>query len=427
MEPALSEERRDYRSRGTIIITMNPDSERVAQVEEIQGIYGPFTFPETLLQRIWFRREFAACGLRTQEGARLEILDTGRWNHLGGPDFRDARLLIDGRETVGDVELHLHARDWQAHGHAADEEYDRVVLHVVLFPTPAAMTATRGAGGRAIPLFVLLPWLHHDLEEYAAEAAVENLAGRPASQLGEWLDDLPAGRAGAELAARAGRRWRAKVHFASTRLRKLGWTGACHHTALEVLGYRFNRAPMLRVAGRWPLTAWADDPSGVAEAARISEETVWRRSGVRPVNRPERRLAQYAEWVRRAPDWPERWAGLAGGLAGAAADCRGVSVAEARRRAGLAALRGRVGEAVCGGALGGPRLDTLICDGLLPLWAARSGDDLGDIWRVWYPGDQPAELTGHLRRLGLIGGRDCPAAHGAFQGLLDWLMERSGA
>lgn len=425
MEPALSDHRRDLSPPvGTII--MNPNPERVAQVEEIQGIYGPFTFPETLLQKIWCRREFATVGLKTQDGARLEVLDSGRWNHLGGPDFRDARLLIDGRETVGDVELHLHARDWHAHGHAADEAYDRVVLHVVLFPPPAAMAATRGAGGRTIPLLVLLPWLHHDLEEYAAEAAVENLAGRPASQLGDWLDDLPAGRAGPELAARAERRWRAKVHFASTRLRKLGWTEACHHTALEVLGYRFNRAPMLRVAGRWPLAVWADDPAGVAEAARISEEAAWRRSGVRPVNRPERRLAQYAEWVRNGPEWPERWAGLARGLADAAAGCRGVSVAEARRRAGLPALRGRVGESVCGGVLGGPRLDTLICDGLLPLWAARSGDEIGDVWRAWYPGDQPAELNGHLRRLGLIGGRGRPAAHGAFQGLLDWLMERSG-
>ncbi|MFH1497977.1 MAG: DUF2851 family protein [Verrucomicrobiota bacterium] len=405
---------------------MNTEHDAAAQVEEIQGIYGPFTFPEALLQKIWCRREFAPAGLTTVAGERLEVLEPGRWNHLGGPDFRDARLLIDGREVRGDVELHLHARDWQAHGHAADEAYDGVVLHVVLFPPPGTMRTTRGAAGRRIPLFVLLPWLHHDLEEYAAEAAMENLAGRPASQLGEWLDDLPAGRAEAELAARSARRWRAKVHFASVRWRRLGWTGACHHTALEVLGYRFNRAPMLRVAGRRPLADWAADPDGAVECARLSEADAWRQSGVRPVNRPERRLLQYADWVRRVPDWPEQWARLARELAGAAAACRGVSPGEARRRADLAGWRHRIGEAVCGGVLSGPRLDTLICDGLLPLWCARSGDDLGEVWQVWYPGDQPAELTGHLRRLGIIGGRERPAAHGPYQGLLDWLMERSG-
>lgn len=405
---------------------MSTDQEFVAGVEEIQGIYGPFTFPETLLQKIWCRRDFAARGPATQEGEHVEVLDPGRWNHLGGPDFRDARLLIGGREVCGDVELHLHARDWQAHGHAADEAYDRVVLHVVLFPPAATMKVTRGAGGRRIPLLVLLPWLHHDLEEYAAEAAVENLAGRPASQIGEWLDALPAGRAGVELADRAERRWRQKVHFAAARWRRLGWAEACHHTALEVLGYRFNRAPMLRVAGRHGLAQWAADPGGVAETALWSEEGAWSRSGTRPVNRPERRLAQYAEWVRRVPDWPEHWARLGRELA-RTGGCRETAVAETRRLADLAGWRRRVGEEVCGGVLGGPRLDTLICDGLLPLWSARSGDDLSHLWRAWYPGDQPSELAGHLRRLGLIGGRQKPAAHGAFQGLLDWLMERSGS
>lgn len=408
------------------MIMSKPNDEGAARVEEIQGIYGPFTFPEALLQKIWWRREFDASALATLAGERVEVLDPGRWNLIGGPDFQDARLLIGGRETRGAVELHLHARDWQAHAHAADPAYDQVVLHVVLFPPPPGVTTTRGAGGRAIPVVVLLPWLHHDLEEYAAEAAMENLAGRPASQVRLWLDELPAAKAAGELAARAGARWRSKVHFANTRLRRLGWDEACHHTALEVLGYRFNRVPMLRAAARVTLSRWAEDPAAAVATALEAGGGDWVRSGVRPPNHPERRLRQYGDWVRLAPDWPARWARLAEELPGLAARCEGLEPGPARRAAGLAAWRRRVGEEVCGGALSGPRLDTLICDGLLPLWAARSGDGHAElVWRVWYPGDQPAELAGHLRRLGIIGGRDRPAAHGMFQGLLGWLLERS--
>lgn len=32
------------------------------------------------------------------------------------------------------MELHLHEEDWAAHKHEVDPAYDRVVLHVVLFP-----------------------------------------------------------------------------------------------------------------------------------------------------------------------------------------------------------------------------------------------------------------------------------------------------
>ncbi|OQB96172.1 MAG: hypothetical protein BWX86_00904 [Verrucomicrobia bacterium ADurb.Bin122] len=151
-------------------------AETLQQVAEVQGLYGPFTFPEVLLQQIWRRGEFQQTAIRTTEGKALDVLHPGRWNRLGGPDFRSARLRLDGVELVGDVELHLHAEDWAAHGHEGDPAYDAVVLHVVLFP-PKSATVTRRHDGRAIPVLVLLPLLWRGLEEYAEEAAVERLAG----------------------------------------------------------------------------------------------------------------------------------------------------------------------------------------------------------------------------------------------------------
>jgi hypothetical protein len=280
-------------------------------VAEVQGLYGPFSFPEKLLQKIWLRGDFARVAATT-DGRRVRVLHPGKWNLLGGPDFSGARLQFDDAPPVtGEVELHLHATDWTAHAHARDRAYNGVVLHVVLFPPPAGHV-TRAADGRPIPVLALLPLLHHDLEEFAAEEAVETLAGRTAARIPEALATLDVAALAALLREHAAARWRLKVHFARLRVQRLGWEAACHHAALEILGYRFNRAPMLHVASRWPLAEWA---RGAVDAAAVfsSEGSAWSLAGVRPANHPRARLRQYAAWARARPDWPAQLGALAPG------------------------------------------------------------------------------------------------------------------
>src|SRR5688500_10757337 len=229
-------------------------------VAEIQGLYGAFSFAEKLLQKIWLRGDFDRAASVLSDWRRLRIVHSCKGNLRGGPDFGDARLRFgdpSDRETMGDVEVHLHASDWDAHGHARDPAYDRVVLHVVLFP-PENGHVTRGVAGREIPILALLPLLHRALEEFAADEAVEALANRPLATLPDELSALPANECAAVLHRHATARWREKVHYAGLRVERLGWDAACHHAALEILGYRFNRAPMLRIAGEWPLTKWTD-------------------------------------------------------------------------------------------------------------------------------------------------------------------------
>jgi hypothetical protein len=395
-------------------------------VAEVQGLYGAFSFPEKLLQKIWLRGDFAGAEALTLDGHPVRVLHPGKWNLLGGPDFTGARLRIGGaaaREITGDVEVHLHAEDWRAHGHARDPAYAGVVLHVVLFP-PARDHVTLGADDRAIPVLALLSLLHRALEEFAADDAVERLAQRPDARILGELAALGAPELGALLRRHAEMRWRQKVHFARLRLERLGWEAACHHAALEILGYRFNRAPMLRVAARWPLAAWAAD-SAVAVAALASETEAWSLQGVRPANQPRVRLAQYGAWVRAQPDWPERAREAARRLPAVELDA--TPTRDVRRAHRLTALRGELAREVCGGAIGGTRLDNLVCDGLLPLIAAREGGRLGGLWHHWFPGDLPPAIARGLRQLAAADGRAQPVCHGHAQGLLGWLLERDAA
>ncbi len=397
---------------------------RVHQVAEILGLEGAYGFPERLLQKIWLRGDFARDHLTLTDGRPLRIRHPGRWNLLGGPDFVGAVLQWGGPESAeqrGDVELHLHAADWDAHGHAADAAYDGVILHVVLFPPPAGRR-TIGAGGRDIPVLVLLPWLHRGLEEFAADEAVERLAQRPAARLPEELARLPEAERAARLAAAAAKRWTQKVRFACLRVQAAGWVEACHLTALEVLGYRYNRAPFLRIGGRWPLSAWQ---AGRVDTERVfaAEADGWSLQGVRPANHPRIRLAQYAAGVRTVPDWPERLLALGAELPALEV---GLPAASARKQAGFGALRRRFAT-LLGGHVSGRRAATLAIDGYLPLLAAGGSSNAAGCWSMWEPGDLPPALLAGLRQAGYGASRRRPFSNGVAQGLLGWWLEREPA
>ena len=87
---------------------------------------------EAALAARWGAGEFVGRWQRTAAGDALMVLFAGRPGGPSGPDFRDAVLARpDGARLYGDVELHLRARGWQAHGNASDPHDARVVLHVV--------------------------------------------------------------------------------------------------------------------------------------------------------------------------------------------------------------------------------------------------------------------------------------------------------
>lgn len=391
-----------------------------AGVAELQGLYGPFAFPEKLLQKIWLQEAFDRTRCVTLDGRKIEIVDVGRWNLLGGPDFRSARLrFAGGEEIIGDVEIHLHASDWKTHRHADDPAYDNVVLHVVLFP-PSPGHVTVGASGRKIPVLVLLPLLLHDLEEYAAEHAVETLANRPASQIIEKLGRLSAETLAELLTTHTRERWRQKVRFARVRVERLGWDAACHQTALEILGYRFNRAAMLRIATAFPLPFWTMEGECNVDEVFAAEIGRWKVQGLRPANFPRVRLQQYANWVRSRPNWPSVLLAWDRRLPEIPADAAPAAI---RRTHSFVRLRETFSDEICGGGLSGTRFDNLVCDGFLPLIAAKSTTDAAPfgVWFHWFAGDLPPIVPKALKQLRVFD-RKHPVCHGPAQGLLGWLI-----
>jgi hypothetical protein len=392
----------------------------VDTVAEMQGLDGPFSFPEKLFQKIWLRGDFDLARAVTADGRALRVIHPGKWNLLGGPDFKGAQLQLGDAKVRGDIEVHLHERDWAAHAHAMDEAYNNVVLHVVLFPFVEKFS--RGRDSRQIPVLALLPLLHRDLEEYATDDAMESLAGRPALRVPEELGGLAPSEIERLLRRCAERRWRQKVYFACLRLARLGWESACHHAALEILGYRFNRAPMLRVATAWPLSAWTTGEGADGEAF-AAEENRWSVQGARPANHPHRRLRQYAAWTRERPDWPARLGALAEALP-AGGGANDVSTGDFRRTHALSKFRARLAGEICANAVGGTRLDNLVCDGFWPLLAARGADGFFAWWFHWPAGDLPPQVKGALQALGVFTHHAKPSCYGFAQGMLGWLLAR---
>ncbi|MFT3980525.1 MAG: DUF2851 family protein [Ferruginibacter sp.] len=86
---------------------------------------------EKLLQYIWQFRHFNISGLVTVHGESLYIIHPGRLNSNQGPDFLESRIRIGNTEWAGNIELHIHASDWEQHRHSDDKNYLNIILHVV--------------------------------------------------------------------------------------------------------------------------------------------------------------------------------------------------------------------------------------------------------------------------------------------------------
>ncbi len=86
---------------------------------------------EAFLHYLWRRQKFEPSPWRGTKGECIELIDPGWLNADSGPDFKEAKVYINGILWAGQVELHVRSSDWYRHQHQGDPAYANVILHVV--------------------------------------------------------------------------------------------------------------------------------------------------------------------------------------------------------------------------------------------------------------------------------------------------------
>lgn len=408
-------------SYGLTFVIASPNSAHmnIDLVKEIQGLYGPFILSERVVQKIWLRQDFDTSALTTVCGQTIEVKDPGRWNLLCGPDFKEARLLMDGQPVVGDVEVHLSSSDWYAHQHELNPEFNRVVLHVVLYTDREGAAPIKTLSGVEPPMLVLMPLLERDLEASATDDALLEMEKVEAL---EWVDtylEMPVSERHAVVHERAQQRWEQKVQFAAKRLESAGWDEACHQLCLEVLGYSRNRAPMSQIALSYPLQDMAKQ-SLDADVLYAIQDGNWKLSGSRPANHPRRRLEQYLELLQSDVGWPQR---LRTELSKAIAQNLNVASHAVRRSLPFPRSADALRLECFDGIIGAKRFHTMMVDAFLPLATAAGVMDGFPYWLYWWAGDSPVVIRRFLKYAGLTSTQQ-PLTNGLVQGALALFMNR---
>ncbi len=235
--------------------------------------------------------------LRLEDGRALRVIFPGVRGGGAGPDFTGATLDAGGDYLRGDVELHLRASGWHAHGHDGDPAYRGVVLHVVA-ANDGASAVTFHASGRTIPILVL---------RFAA-------ASYPPPFTPPCCFAAERGYAISETLERMGaRRLRQKTSRVGPLIASDGPAQALYTLLLETLAGPANRSSFASIARAVPLTALIEQADGRASGERTfaleaslkgaAAGVALRRAGLRPAASPGRRLGCAARLVHRL--WPE--------------------------------------------------------------------------------------------------------------------------
>lgn len=86
---------------------------------------------EEFLYYLWKYSLYDKDSLVDNEGHKITVIHPGEYNRDSGPDFFNARVIINGTEWAGNVEIHNLASHFITHGHHRDHSFDNVILHVV--------------------------------------------------------------------------------------------------------------------------------------------------------------------------------------------------------------------------------------------------------------------------------------------------------
>ena len=313
-------------------------------------------FSERHLQCVWADNRLRPESLVTANGECIKVEHPGEWNTGPGPDFLHAALLVgpEWHRITGDVEIHIRPGDWQRHRHAEDIRYRHVCAHVSFYPgtLPAAELPVGALQIALRPALDAIPDFSFDNIDLMAYPIAARATPTPCR---ETMAHLSPEQRGTVLDAAGETRLRRRAELLQSAMFDRGSAQVIYEETMAALGYRPNKASFRRLARLIPLDQLREtskgDPirayallMGAASllpdpSARRSwdEETKtfirrcwdvwwplsgefrsraipiddWIRVGIRPANRPERRLMAAAMLFATSPGLPEQVATLA--------------------------------------------------------------------------------------------------------------------
>jgi hypothetical protein len=313
-------------------------ADRYAELRETTRVRERVLFPpqripsELELQARWFAGDFGK-HFDATTGDKIDIVQFGIWNREAGPDFRDAAIRVNGSEPIrGCIELDVIDRSWETHGHATNPAFEETVLHVFVEKSDREFF-TRTKSNRNVPQVCIDPTILPDA--FSANIPLAR-PGRCQSP----LKDLPDERVRSVLDAAAQFRLQQKAARICRKIDNHGRDEALFQEVAAALGYKENKLPFTLIAQRLPLKLLrekAEDSEamlfGVAGFLEVPDlgvfkrstreyvrklwdrwwphrdgaqrmilpAKVWRLSGTRPLNHPQRRLAALSMLAR---EWP---------------------------------------------------------------------------------------------------------------------------
>ena len=396
-------------------------------------------FVERHLQCVWADARLRPANLVTAAGERVQVEHPGEWNVGPGPDFLHAAFRVgpELRRITGDVEIHVRPADWQRHRHAGDPRYRRVCAHVTFHPgtlpdaelPPGALQIALRPALDAVPDF---SFDNVDLLAYPVAARATPPPCRAA------LARLTPAQRGAVLDAAGEARLRRRAELLQSAMLDRGPAQVLYEETCAALGYRPNKAPFRRLARLLPLDrlreksagdpvrayallmgvagllpdptarrAWDDEtkaflrrcwdawwPLSDEFLARRLARADWTLAGIRPANRPERRLMAAALLFAPAPSLPERIADVVREPRGLPADrlLALFDLPEApywSRRLSFSSAPSREPSALVGAS----RAQAILANLLLPAFAALGAP--AEAWKNMLA-DLPAEESNEL-------------------------------
>jgi hypothetical protein len=217
---------------------------------------------EAELAFIWQGQRYPPGALTWADGTSVVVSSPGRPGRGPGPDFRDAVVRIGTQDRKGDVEVHLRASGFRAHGHQWDPAYDRLVLHVVF--EDDAGGETRLAGGGVVPVASFAPWVKARAADIASWLQREPLWREPCAEaVGTLGPDVVYER----LRAAGEARFRKRAAALAGEIAVQGPDQTLWAALLDGLGYGGDRDGFRRLAGALPLALLRQETGRRLDAA----------------------------------------------------------------------------------------------------------------------------------------------------------------